>query len=204
MLVVALTGGIGSGKSTVADLLSEFGAHVLRSDDLAREVVAPGSEGLAAITARFGPGILLPDGSLDRSALAGVVFRDPEARRDLEAITHPRVRTLTRERIAEAAASGAAIVIVEIPLLLESGRMTDFDVVVAVEAPVQVRLERLRARGLSEDEAQSRMAQQATDEQRRSIANYVLDNAGDPARLRDQAMTLWDSLCRRAGAPDVT
>lgn len=203
MLVVALTGGIGAGKSAVADLLAECGAHVLRSDDLAREVVAVGSEGLAAVVARFGAGVLLPDGALDRSALARIVFHDSQARHDLEAITHPRVRTLTGERIAQAGAAGAGIVIVEIPLLVESTRAGDFDAVVSVEAPVPVRLARLVSRGLSEDDARARMANQATDEQRRAVADYVLTNDGDRGHLRDQVTVLWGSLRRRAGDPEV-
>lgn len=200
MLVVALTGGMGAGKSTVADLLAQRGAHVLRSDDLAREVVEPGSIGLAAVVARFGEHVVHQDGSLNRARLASLVFADTDARRDLEGITHPLIRELTEARMAQAAAMGARVLIHEIPLLVEIARADDYDAVVVVEAPLDLRVQRLRARGISEDDARSRIAQQATEEQRRAVADYIINNSGDLADLQDAVDILWSDLSQRADA----
>lgn len=198
MITVALTGGIGAGKSTVGRLLAEHGAVVVSSDDLARAVVAPGTPGLSAVVARFGPEILLPDGSLDRAGLARQVFADPSKRADLEAITHPLIRSLTEQHRRAAEAGGVQVWVQEIPLLVEAKRHDAYDVVVVVEASEAVRLARLIERGLTEADARMRMAQQASDEQRRAIADVVIDNSGDEAALRPQVEHLWVDLTRRA------
>jgi dephospho-CoA kinase len=190
MLKVGLTGGIGAGKSEVARRLAELGAIVIDSDRLAREVVEPGTEGLAEVVAAFGPEVLGPDGALDRPALGRRVFGDEAARRRLEAIIHPRVRARSAELIA--AAPPDAVVVNDIPLLVESGVGAGFDVVVVVAASEETRLRRLaRSRGMSADEARSRMAAQATDEQRRAAADVVLDNDGSLEDLRAAVDRLW-------------
>jgi dephospho-CoA kinase len=188
--MVGLTGGIGAGKSEVARRLAELGAIVIDSDRLAREVVEPGTEGLAEVVAAFGPEVLGPDGALDRPALGRRVFGDEAARRRLEAIIHPRVRARSAELIA--AAPPDAVVVNDIPLLVESGVGAGFDVVVVVAASEETRLRRLaRSRGMSADEARSRMAAQATDEQRRAAADVVLDNDGSLEDLRAAVDRLW-------------
>jgi dephospho-CoA kinase len=188
--MVGLTGGIGAGKSEVARRLAELGAIVIDSDRLAREVVEPGTEGLAEVVAAFGPEVLGPDGALDRPALGRRVFGDEAARRRLEAIIHPRVRARSAELIA--AAPPDAVVVNDIPLLVESGLGAGFDVVVVVAASEETRLRRLaRSRGMSADEARSRMAAQATDEQRRAAADVVLDNDGSLEELRAAVDRLW-------------
>ena len=194
---VALTGGIGSGKSTVARLLAEHGAVVVDADALAREVVEPGTPGLAAVVAEFGPSVLAGDGSLDRAALAAVVFADPSRRQALEAIVHPLVGARSAELIAGAPAE--AVVVYDVPLLAESAgtgrdRTGEWDAVVVVEATIEQRVARLVARGLPEPDARARIAAQATDEQRRAIADQVLDNSGDLAHLEAQVDTLWTVL----------
>jgi dephospho-CoA kinase len=196
VLVVGLTGGIGSGKSTVADLLAARGAIVLDADAIAREVVEPGRPALAAIAERFGPGVLRADGSLDRPALAAVAFVDAASRRDLEAITHPAINDEFTARMD--AAPDAAVVVCDVPLLVESatGRNRRYDVVVVVEAPLEVRLERLAARGMAPAEAQRRMAAQATDEQRRAVATYVIENGTDRPALEAEVERVWQELRR--------
>ena len=192
VLKVGLTGGIGSGKSSVARLLAEHGAAIIDADSLAREVVAPGTPGLAEIVAAFGEDVLLPDGSLDRPALGRIVFADPEQRRRLEKITHPLIGEETNRRMA--AFAGHAVVVHDVPLLAE-GRMEGlYDCVIVVEAPREVRLARLESRGLPRAEAEGRMATQAADEQRRAIATYVLDNSGTLDDLRRQVDEVWDKL----------
>ena len=194
-LRVALTGGVGSGKSTVGDLLAEHGAYRIDADVVAREVVAPGRPGLAQIAARFGADVLDPDGALDRSALASIVFADEAARADLDAITHPLVAERSHELMA--AAGPGAIVVYEIPLLAESGRVGEFDVVVVVETPADERVRRLRSRGMDEAQARARISAQATDEQRRAIADEVVTNAGTRSELSDDVQLLWRRLARR-------
>ena len=189
MLRIGLTGGIGSGKSTVSRLLGVRGAVVVDADVIAREVVAPGTPGLAAIVEAFGPTVLAADGSLDRPGLAAVVFADPEARRRLDAIVHPLVRARAGE--LEAAAPPDAVVVHDVPLLAETGQGASYDLVVVVEADPGVRVARLVQRGLRADDARARIAVQATDEQRRAIADVVLDNSGTPEQLTEQVERLW-------------
>lgn len=197
MTRVALTGGIGSGKSSVAARLAQLGAVVVDADAIAREVVEPGTPGLDAVVAEFGQQVLAPDGSLDRAALASIVFSDPERRRALEAIVHPLVGERSARLIAGAPQD--ALVVYDVPLLAESAgtgrdRRGEFDAVVVVEAPLEDRVRRLVARGLDEDDARARIAAQATDEQRRALADHVLDNSGDLEHLRAQVDALWTAL----------
>ncbi len=195
MTHIALTGGIASGKSAVADLLAAKGAVLVDSDVLAREVVAPGTPGLAAVVHRFGEGILRPDGALDRPALGAIVFADPDARADLEAITHPRIRARAGELRAEAPAG--AVVIDVIPLLVEGDLSGRFDVVIVVDVPEEVQVERLRRRdGFTRDEAMRRLAAQASREERLAVADHVIDNSGDTDALAEQVDRLWDALRR--------
>ena len=189
MLRIGLTGGIGSGKSTVSRLLGEHGAVVVDADVIAREVVAPGTPGLAAIVEAFGPTVLAADGSLDRPGLAAVVFADPQARRRLDGIVHPLVRARAGE--LEAAAPADAVVVHDVPLLAETGQGSSYDLVVVVEADPAVRVARLVQRGLTADDARARIAVQATDEQRRAIADTVLDNSGTPEQLAEQVDRFW-------------
>ena len=192
---VGLTGGIGSGKSTVAQLFSELGAYVVDADRVAREVVAPGSDGLRALVAEFGPGICAPDGSLDRAAMAEVVFADESARARLNAITHPRIAARTAELMA--ALPDDAVVIHDVPLLAELGLQGAYDLVVVVDAPDDVRITRLIDRGLSESDARARIAAQAGREQRLAIADVVIDNSGDLASLTAQVQKVWPRVAGR-------
>jgi dephospho-CoA kinase len=164
VLRIGLTGGIGSGKSTVSRLLGEHGAVIVDADAIAREVVAPGTQGLAAIVEAFGAAVLAADGSLDRPRLAAVVFADPEARGTLDGIVHPLVRARARE--LEAAAPPGAVVVHDVPLLAETGQGSAYDVVVVVEADPDMRVARLVERGLTAEDARARIAVQATDEER--------------------------------------
>jgi dephospho-CoA kinase len=174
---VGLTGGVASGKSTVSALLAELGAVVIDADVLSRNVVAPGTEGLAEVVAEFGPDVLGPDGWLDRPRLGALVFADPDRRRALEAIIHPRVRARAAE--IEAAAPPGALVVPDIPLLAETGQAGSFDAVVVVDVPVEVQVDRMVGiRGLSEEEARARIAAQASRQERLAIATYVVDNTG--------------------------
>ena len=190
---IGLTGGIGAGKSAVARRLAELGARVVDADALAREVVAAGTPGLAAVVAEFGPGVLRPDGELDRPALGRLVFADEAALGRLNAIVHPLVRCRAAELIATAPAG--SVIVQDVPLLVETGQAGRFDLVVVVEAPAEVRTGRLaRDRGMSADEARSRMAAQASDEQRRAAADVVLVNDGSPDELRAQVDRVWREL----------
>jgi dephospho-CoA kinase len=189
VLRIGLTGGIGSGKSTVARLLAERGAQVVDADVLAREVVGPGTPGLAAVAEAFGPGVLTGDGALDRPALAAVVFGDPEARARLDGIVHPLVRARAVQLIA--AMPPDAVVVQDIPLLVETGQAASFDLVLVVEADLSARVARLVDRGLTEEDARARIAAQATDEQRRAVADVVLDNSGTPEQLAAQVDRFW-------------
>jgi len=191
VLRVGLTGGIGAGKSAVAARLAARGAAVVDADAVAREVVAPGTAGLAEVAAAFGPVVLAADGSLDRPALGRIVFADPAARRRLEAITHPRIGARTAELAAAAEAAGTAVLVHDVPLLVESGLQGTYDVVLVVEAPLDVRLARLAGRGLPAAEARARIASQATDSQRRAVATYVVNNAGSLAELDARVEGLW-------------
>ncbi len=196
MLRVGLTGGIGSGKSTVGRLLAEHGAVVVDADVLAREVVAAGTPGLGEIVAQFGPDVLTPAGELDRPAMGRRVFADPGARARLEAIIHPRVRARAAE--IEAASPPDAVVVHDIPLLVETGQGGAFDVVVVVDAPIELQVARLTDdRGLSEDEARSRIGAQATREERLAAADHVIVNDTTMQRLRESVGGLWEQLSRR-------
>lgn len=195
-LTVGLTGGIGAGKSAVLERFRELGAVVIDSDDVAREVVEPGTDGFAAVVARFGPEVVRADGSLDRPRLGSVVFADAAARADLEAIVHPRVRSKVRGRVRAAASD--AVVVNAVPLLVEAGLAGEYDRIVVVEAPVEVRLRRLaESRGLGRDEAVARMDAQASDQQRRAVAWRVIVNDGSLDELRAQVDDAWRVL--RAG-----
>ena len=189
MLRIGLTGGIGSGKSTVSRLLAERGALIVDADVIAREVVEPGTPGLAAVVEAFGDGVVAADGSLDRPALARVVFGDPEARARLDGIVHP----LVRARAAEVAAGAppGAVVVHDVPLLVESGQAAAYDLVVVVEAAPEIRIARLVQRGLTAEDARARIAVQATDEERRAIADVLLDNSGSPEQLAAQVDHFW-------------
>jgi dephospho-CoA kinase len=192
MVRVGLTGGIASGKSLVAAELAARGAIIIDADVLAREVVEPGTPGLAAIIERFGPQVLT-DGRLDRAHLAEIVFADPAARRDLERIVHPVVRARAAE--LERAAGSAAVVVHVIPLLVETGQQGDFDLVVTIDVDHETQIQRMMARnGFSRAEAESRIAAQAAREDRRAAADVVLDNSGDVAQLKDQIDALWAVL----------
>ena len=197
MILIGLSGGIGSGKSTVARALAERGAVVVDADTIAREVVEPDGPGFAAVVARFGLGVLDEGGRLDRPALAGIVFADEEARRDLNAIVHPLVAAETQRRVA--AAPSGSVVVMDVPLLVEAAR-GGYDLVVIVEAPEDVRLARLTARGMDEADARRRMAAQASDAERRAIADVVLDNSGSPEDLEHQVDRLWADLTARLAA----
>ncbi|MBD3779269.1 MAG: dephospho-CoA kinase [Micrococcales bacterium] len=193
---IGLTGGIAAGKSVAATRLEQRGAVVIDYDVLAREAVAPGTPGLAEVVEAFGDGVLAPDGTLDRPALATVVFADPGARERLNAVVHPVVRRLAAEREAAAAAADAgAVVVHDIPLLVESGYAGSFHLVVLVQAPALLRAERLvRTRGMDRAEAERRIAAQATDAEREAAADVVLDGSGAPADLEAQVDALWDRL----------
>jgi dephospho-CoA kinase len=192
MVRVGLTGGIASGKSAVAAELAARGAIIIDADVLAREVVEPGTPALAAIIDRFGPQVL-SDGQLDRTRLAQIVFADPLARRDLERIVHPAVRA--RAADLERAAGRAAVVVHVIPLLVETGQQEDFDLVVTVDVDHETQIKRLIARnGYTRAEAESRIAAQASREDRRIAADVVLDNTGSLAQLREQIDALWAEL----------
>lgn len=194
---MGLTGGVASGKSTVSAVLRELGAVVIDADVLAREVVAPGTEGLAEVVAAFGEQVLTADGQLDRPAMGALVFGDEQARRRLEAIIHPRVRERAAE--LEAAAGPDAVVVHDIPLLAETGQAATFDAVVVVDVPVEVQVERMvELRGMTAEEARARIAAQASPAQRRAIATHVVDNTGTLEDLRDQVTEVFESLVAAA------
>lgn len=197
MLRVGLTGGIASGKSAVADGLGARGAVVIDSDVLAREVVEPGTPGLAAVVQRFGREVLDADGALDRPRLGALVFADADARRDLERIIHPRVRA--RAAALEQHADPDAVVVHVIPLLVETGQQRDFDVVVVVDLDPATQQQRLMTRnGLTAEEARSRMAAQAGRDDRLAAADLVVDNNGSPDQLAEVVAGLWSDLVRRS------
>lgn len=186
---VGLTGGAGAGKSTVAARLRELGAVVIDADALAREVLAPNTDGLREVVLAFGDHVLRPDGSLDRAALAAVVFADPEQRLRLEQITHPRIAARTAELLA--GVPDDAVVVHDVPLLVEKSLGSAYDLVIVVDAPVDLRVRRLVGRGLTEADARARIAAQATEEERRAVAGVWLDNAGSPDDLVRQVDLLW-------------
>ena len=209
-MLIGLTGGVGSGKSTVAAMLADHGAVVIDADVIAREVVEPGQRAYHAVVERFGPDVVLPGGELDRAALAQIVFHDEAALADLNAIVHPAVGERSAELIAAAA---GAIVVYDVPLLAESqadaaaqvrqtgtarSQRRSYDVIVVVQAALTVRLDRLEGRGMDRADAAARIAAQASDEQRRAIADEVLDNSGTVAELGVQVDDLWQRLVARA------
>lgn len=203
MLRVGLTGGIGSGKSEVSRRLAGYGALVIDADAVAREVVEPGTPGLAEVAEAFGPAVLRPDGTLDRDKLGSVVFGDPALRGKLNAIVHPRVGARMAE--LERAAPSGSVVVHDVPLLAENGLAAAYDLVVVVDVPPQLQLDRLvRLRGMTREQAEARIAAQASREQRLAVAGIVLDNSGSLYELDRQVADLWAQLRRRAraqGAP---
>jgi dephospho-CoA kinase len=201
MLLVGLTGNVASGKSTVARLLAERGATIIDADVLARRAVEPGSPALEAIVARWGSQILLPDGALDRAALRQIVFNEPEALEALNRIVHPEVERLRVLAVAEARERGDRIVVCDIPLLFEKKMVDEFDMVLLVDAPRSLRLERVvTARGLSATEAMAMIAAQMPSELKRARADLVIHNAGTREQLLLQVNAVWTSL---QGAADA-
>ncbi|MFF8788305.1 dephospho-CoA kinase [Streptomyces sp. NPDC015125] len=193
MVKVGLTGGIGAGKSEVSRLLVSYGAVVVDADKIAREVVEPGTPGLAAVVEEFGSDVLAPDGTLDRPKLGRIVFSDPGKLEALNAIVHPLVGARSAE--LEASAGPDAVVVHDVPLLTENGLAPLYDLVVVVDAAPQTRLDRLvRLRGMAEDEATSRMGAQATREQRLAVADLVIDNDGPLDALEPQVRAVWERL----------
>ncbi|MGY1582391.1 dephospho-CoA kinase [Streptomyces sp. MN13] len=200
MLTVGLTGGIGAGKSEVSRLLVECGAVLIDADRIAREVVAPGTPGLAEVVEAFGEEVLGPDGGLDRPKLGSIVFSDPERLAVLNSIVHPLVGARSRE--LEAAAAPDAVVVHDVPLLTENGLAPLYDVVIVVDAAPETQLDRLvRLRGMTEEDARARMAAQATREKRREIADIVIDNDVPLEELERRVKDVWAELTRRARTP---
>jgi dephospho-CoA kinase len=196
VLRVGLTGGIGAGKSEVSRRLAAQGAVVIDADLIAREVVAPGTDGLAAVIAAFGPGVLGPDGALDRVALGDIVFADEEKLATLNSIVHPLVAARMRE--VEDAAGAGSVIVHDVPLIAENGLASHYDLVVVVDVPPRIQLDRLvRLRGMSREQAQARMTAQATRDERLAIATMVVDNSGSLAELDRQVGELWAELRRR-------
>lgn len=199
MLKVGLTGGIGAGKSEVSALLVGLGAVLVDADRIAREVVEPGTPGLAAVVEAFGTGILAPDGTLDRPKLGAVVFSDAERLAALNAIVHPLVGARSAE--LERAARPGSVVVHDVPLLTENGLAPLYDLVVVVDAGPATQLDRLvRLRGMTETDARARMAAQATREERLAVADLVIDNDGPVEALAPQVREVWSELVRRADA----
>jgi dephospho-CoA kinase len=193
-LVVGLTGGIGAGKSLVARNFSSLGARVIDADDLSRIAIERGSDGFDAVVERFGQGILR-DGDIDRQALGAIVFSDNSARKDLEEIIHPRVRRLFAEAVGDLGEH--EILIYEIPLLVETDSGKNFDFIITVEAPIELRRQRLLKRGLSAAEIERRIASQASEEARRAASDAVICNDGDEDQLLRSVENLWEDLERR-------
>jgi len=199
VLRVGLTGGIGAGKSEVSRRLVAKGAVLIDGDAIAREVVRPGTPGLAAIVAEFGADVLLPDGTLDRPKLGRIVFNDPEQLAKLNAITHPLIGRRSQELFESAPEDG--IVVYDMPLLVENNLGSLHDAVIVVDVPVEVQLERLvKLRGMTEEDARSRIAAQATREQRHAVADYLVDNTGSLADLDARVDEIWADLVKRAAS----
>ena len=191
---VGLTGGIGSGKSTVAGMFADRGAVVIDADVIAREVVRPGQPALQEITETFGPDVVSDTGELDRAGLASIVFTDEKALAQLNAITHPRIAARTQELMA--AADPDAVVVYDMPLLVENNLTEGWDWVVVVEAPLSQRIDRLRGRGVGADNMEQRMAAQASDAQRRAVADVVIVNDGDLSDLSARVDVAWRQVAR--------
>jgi dephospho-CoA kinase len=199
MLNIALTGNIAAGKSAVAGLFRQWGATVLDADEIVREVQAPGSPVLQRIAERFGPSVLRPDGSLDRPALRRVVLSEPDALAALNRIVHPAVQVRRTELMAEAAARGDRLVVSDIPLLFEAANPNEFDVIVLVDAPEALRLERIvERRGLARSEALKMIRAQMPAVEKRARSDFVIDNGGDLAALERAAAAVWRALLARA------
>jgi dephospho-CoA kinase len=197
VLRVGLTGGIGAGKSEVSAMLAALGAVLIDADAIAREVVEPGTPGLAAVTSAFGSGVLLADGSLNREGLGEIVFGDPAKLESLNRIVHPLVGRRMTE--LERAAGQDAVVVHDVPLLAENDLAAGYDLVVVVDTPEDVQVDRLtRKRGMTAEQAQARMAAQASREKRLAIADFVVDNSGSLAELDRQVGDLWTELRRRS------
>jgi dephospho-CoA kinase len=200
MLLVGLTGGLGTGKSTVARMLEKRGAVVFDADVLARQAVAPGTPGFDQVVERFGPNVLAPGGGLDREALASIVFSDPAARRDLEGIVHPEVRRMFAEGCEEYRDSDR-VVVFSAPLLVETGMDTAFDLLIVVSAPVATQIERLmRDRGMAERDVQARIAAQLPVEAKAEVADILVDNEGTLEDLEHRVELVWRDLDAQARA----
>jgi dephospho-CoA kinase len=200
---VGLTGGIGSGKSTVAGMLAELGAVIIDADQISRDLVEPGGEALAELVTEFGPRILQADGSLSRGELAALAFSDPRATERLNAIMHPLIRAEAERRIA--GEPGARVVVYDMPLLVETGQSDLVDLVVVVDVPEDLQIDRaVRLRGLDEADVQRRMTVQATREARLAAADVVVDNSGDLDETRRQVDELWRRLESAESAPSNT
>ncbi len=198
MLLVGLTGGIGSGKSTVARMLEEHGAVVFDADVFARQAVAPGTPGHEAVVERFGSDVLVPGGDIDREALASIVFADPAARRDLETIVHPEVRRMFAEATEEFRGTDR-VVVFSAPLLVETGMHTAFEVLVVVSTPAEVQVERLlRDRGMAEEQVRARIDAQAPLEAKAEVADVLVDNEGTLEELERQVDRVWSDLSAQA------
>ena len=191
MLIVALTGGIGSGKSTVGQMFAQSGAIVIDSDQLARDVLERGSIGFNEVVAKFGDEIL-KNGEIDRQLLASIVFKDPKKRSELEQVTHPLIRKVFAEVVARSANN--SIIINQIPLLVESNHDYNFDHVITISANESIRTQRLLKRGLTADQIRQRMQAQATDQMRESISDSVIVNESDEQNLLDQVEIIWEQL----------
>ena len=195
MLIVALTGGIGAGKSLAAQYFSDLGARVVDADQLARVAIERGSTGFDEVILRFGE-VILHDGDIDRKALAQIIFSDPQAKVDLEAIVHPRIRELFAKVVSDL--QPEEILIYEIPLLAETGSAKNFDLIITVEADLEIRKDRLRKRGMFISEIERRLANQASREEREVLADYVIINDGDEDQLLRAVENLWEELLSRA------
>ncbi|MFC4225224.1 dephospho-CoA kinase [Lysinibacter cavernae] len=199
MYLIGLTGGIAAGKSTVSRRLAEHGAHHIDADQLAREAVASGSKGLTSVAQAFGQEVITPDGNLDRAALGAIVFHDPAKLEVLNGIVHPEVQRLTRERFASITEGEPdAVIVYDVPLLVEAKVNHPWDLIVTVEAPVETRVRRLiELRGMTEDEARGRISKQATSEQRQEVADVVIDSSGSVDETIAQTDALWQRVINR-------
>lgn len=196
MRLIGLTGGIGAGKSTIAARLSSHGAHIVDADQMARLAVAPGTQALSDIVTKFGSGVLLASGELDRPALGAIVFNEERARLDLEEIVHPAVHAMTSSAFAQIEREHPdAIVVYDVPLLVEAKNRYPFDLIVVAHAPAAVRIQRLvELRGMPLQQAQARVASQASDDERLAVADVVIDTSGTIEHTNEQVDALWDSL----------